>query len=65
MSRRGVIRLDRSSCLPVLLYFLIYFSKDTFLFGTNSNYAMTNIPIYVMGLFVERRTDRIEKTKVS
>ncbi len=52
MSRRGVIRLNRSSCLPVLLYFLIYFSKDTFLFGTNSNYAMTNIPIYVMVLFV-------------
>ena len=37
---------------PVVIFLLILFSRDTFLFGTNANKYITFIPIGVMGIYV-------------
>ena len=40
-----------SAYLPVLVYFLMYFSNDTYLFGSNRSELMQAIPRYLLLVF--------------
>lgn len=51
-NKRFKLTLNRINCLTILIYFLMFVSKDTFFFGTNKSYAITNIPILVMNVYI-------------